>query len=856
MKTPNTPARFLALASAAALLALVPRLSLADTFIFDWWLLSGEFDDNYRDLDNEAVPTKVWGALGTVRNLVPGEFPDTATWLLANYGTLEQPFVEFRLGTDDTSGGSPPAFVLDTGSFSNDPANGVARMTYLPNGGVPVPVVWYCGGENFDGGGHVEQLVATGTVSAIHLEQNPTLGWTGYGEFTLDAEVPALGPVTFTQCPLYTETAGLAGGGGPSYRIPIVIGEIDFDPGAQLDWQTGAPAGQVADATVLNSLGAGYAGEPSGVTRDPGDVFDPDNATLMGGGGVWQFSRDNLPRLGAWFDPPLVSEYRYYCTDALFTGVGLPTGIDTTDHQFELSFSGKKVTVAEGTFFVFPKPVREFKISDIEPVVDSADDQAFPVRLAFSAATASVIIQPDPTEREQGDLLGLGAHFRVGDVVNLDLSFISLLPGETIQVTGLPPGLVFNAGPPPTITGTVLGLGSEAGVEVRVKSGRATVRSHPFDLTVAPYRFEGAYEFLVEDLATNDPVGRLNLTVKGPNRRNPLATYTASVERLGESRRSAKGSFADPGGVLALSVPFNAYRAWPAVTYDVTLAEGTDLFVLLENGPNNPGRGFRLARRGRVPGGNPRVTTAFDLQTPGDRVNRPAGIGWTSGLVKANALVTLKGQLGDARKVSMGLNLSQTDQAVVWIAPYRNKTSFFGGILDIGNLGLHGRGAATEAHAAGLKWMRAADPTEKSYPAGFATEPVNGVVSRWEPAPTADALALSLGLTEDGMTVTHITPPDGVALPERLSLRGRFSLLSVLPSNAVPWKGKAAGKTGQFSGTLTPPSPMARMTVQGAFLQDASFGNLIGAGVVKIPIAGPVRGSYETSGIVLENDSP
>jgi hypothetical protein len=379
--------------------ALFPFLALsagkvrADSFVFEWNLLTGDYgaDPVFLDLDGDAVPKKVWGALGEVGGVPQGDFPATSAWLFANYGPFqgyEDMIVSFRFGTADTS--QPHVFELDPASFSSDPAKGTARMTYLPAGGAgSVPVSFYLGGRDSS---QTEELqeVAKGHVTEVRLEMNPGLGWSGFGSFFFDESVAALGPGTMTQAPLFSEVAALVGSSAP-FRMPITIGGLDFDAEAQEQWENDHPVGQVPDARVLLSLGAGYAGEPSGVTQSLADVILPSNGTLVSRDGEYHFDPRDLDRLGRWFDPPMVSEYSYRTRDgSSFSAVGLPEGIDTVDGKFTIWFDGTSRVVDEGVFFSFRDHresggnlVKSFRISGIEPEVDAADPQAFPIRLAF-----------------------------------------------------------------------------------------------------------------------------------------------------------------------------------------------------------------------------------------------------------------------------------------------------------------------------------------------------------------------------------------------------------------------------------------------------------------------------------------
>jgi hypothetical protein len=208
------------------------------------------------------------------------------------------------------------------------------------------------------------------------------------------------------------------------------------------------------------------------------------------------------------------------------------------------------------------------------------------------------------------------------------------------------------------------------------------------------------------------------------------------------------------------------------------------------------------------------------------------------------------------------LRVSQTNQAVVFLQPYRDKSSsFFGGILNVGDLGLPTRGGATESITAGLKWRKYDDPSNKelSYPNGFGLdEPlgVTGEVNRWVPMSSAHGLALSLGLNLREMHVSYLVPPSTLptqALPELFGLRWGFGLVSLAPFNSAPWSGRANGVAGTFSGNLTLPAPATRTSVSGVFWQKA--GDDVGFGLLKIPVTGlgVAPGSFETSAIELRN---
>lgn len=396
----------------------LPPLPLlrADVFVFEWWLVTGDFSTEpvFLDLDGDPVPQKVWAAYGEITGTAEGDFPLTTAWLEANYGEAQgyaEPTVTFDFGSADTS--NPPAFVLDPASFSNDPAAGTARMTYVPAGGAPsIAAAFYVGGIDPEGNRDLSRAVE-GYITELKLEMNPALGWSGYGTFYFVNNEPTTGPVTGTEDPLFEEVAAILGGAGP-FRLPITIGGFDEDPEAYARWQALYPTGQISDAAVFSANGGGYVGDRSGVTQDPADVKLPGNAQLVERDGDYYFEPDDLDELGRWFDPPMVEEYGYRTLDgSYFSAVELPVGLDTVDGKFTIWFDGTSAEVDEGVFFSFRDHhagggnlVHSFRITGIGPAVDAADPEAFPVRLAFWDGTAplrsarfairpAIVYQPD-----------------------------------------------------------------------------------------------------------------------------------------------------------------------------------------------------------------------------------------------------------------------------------------------------------------------------------------------------------------------------------------------------------------------------------------------------------------------------
>lgn len=496
-----------------------------------------------------------------------------------------------------------------------------------------------------------------------------------------------------------------------------------------------------------------------------------------------------------------------------------------------------------------------FGAGNIITIIVTAQDQ-----VATKTFTLNVTRLPATTDSNgngfsdlQEFLLGnLPSRFYVGEVVSLDLAtiFYPMPTGRALAVAGLPPGVSFN---PTTgfISGTVLGLGASSGVAIQIKQGTRVLNFLLLDLAFEPYRPAGNYEALLEDGGL--PVGKLKLTVATPSLKTPSPSYTATLLRLGEVLRSAKGNITLGASPLTVHVVFPVYKTYPAVSYDVVITNGSDLITgVTVPASTVTARGFRLAKAERIPGGNPLLTVSFPPAIDGDRTSTPGGIGYAKGSVSSLALISLSGLLGDAQAFTASLCLSQTNQAVVWLTPYTNKTSYLGGIIDIGTLNVPGRNPATESATTGLKWARVLAATATSYPLGFSARTLGASTSRWYSVPKAEALAQALGLTFRGINASYVAPTADV-LPTRWSLRDNLTFLPLLPTNAVLFTGKCLGTNGTFSGTLKLPAPATVSAMSGVFLQDASFGSLIGQGLVKVPITAPVRGSFQTFGVELEN---
>ena len=482
------------------------------------------------------------------------------------------------------------------------------------------------------------------------------------------------------------------------------------------------------------------------------------------------------------------------------------------------------------------------------------------------------------TAFQEARVAALKSDWFVGDTVDgqLDLSFLytNLPLGFSISVTGLPPGLKFEptAGRPgyQNVTGRITGELSDAPVEIRMLNAAKQLAgpAYIWDFTVSPFQLIGAYEVLLESAGI--PVGKALLTVTSPT------AYTASLELQGQTERKvSKGVLTALTGnaPYTVTIPFAAGRNDnpAAVSVDFIVNPGSDLVTGSAGvSPTTTGigtaRGFRLAKAGRSP--VQKVTVALENVVPGSRtatpVPTPGGHGYATGSLAGTGLLSLKGALGDTQPLTTSLRLSQTNQAVVFVQPYKGAlhlpTSFIGGIITIGDLGQPGRGASTDTPlTAGLQWRKAAVPTDKSYVGGFGPLAVNGLVSKWVSVTTAEGLALSLGLDLRQVYSTYENAPglpvlaSNLAMPTLFGLRNKFALVRLAPTNSVPSSASAVASGGTFSGKLTLGAPATGTTFNGVFLQEDKFGDSakIGSGLIRIPTL--PAGTFETAGIRLRN---
>jgi hypothetical protein len=95
------------------------------------------------------------------------------------------------------------------------------------------------------------------------------------------------------------------------------------------------------------------------------------------------------------------------------------------------------------------------------------------------------------------------------------------------------------------------------------------------------------------------------------------------------------------------------------------------------------------------------------------------------------------------------------------------------------------------------------------------------------------------------------------ALPDSFALDASYKLIALpIPGRLVaPWQGSINAKTGSFSGTLDVAASNSgilawKASVSGVLLPAAAVEGVVGAGLIKIPVAGRA-GAFRTGAVVL-----
>ncbi len=253
----------------------------------------------------------------------------------------------------------------------------------------------------------IEQSFFAGAGDAISLDWASDfsgLGGTAWGEVYLrDPGSSAFGLVASIspfvpegELGWHRESIPLEAGGDYSLRIVSTASFLGYGDPEDPFFIPGLESAThflAVDRVVLNSLSS--SAEP----LLPTTVLPGDN----GGAPLFVF-QDALS--GQWFDPPTASGFHYKMTSGdLFTAIAeFPSGFS---NPFVVSVDGQTIgsyqTGEQVDFSSFPGGgVAEFSITGLEPLVDSDDVSAFPLRLTFSAREADFTMQaiaavPEPS---------------------------------------------------------------------------------------------------------------------------------------------------------------------------------------------------------------------------------------------------------------------------------------------------------------------------------------------------------------------------------------------------------------------------------------------------------------------------
>jgi hypothetical protein len=231
-------------------------------------------------------------------------------------------------------------------------------------------------------------------------------------------------------------------------------------------------------------------------------------------------------------------------------------------------------------------------------------------------------------------------------------------------------------------------------------------------------------------------------------------------------------------------------------------------------------------------------------------------------VISTKGSITLGGQLGDAQAIKGSMKLGATGQALLWLKPYRNLSSQIGGVVSLHETGGIPATALAKTDRK-LWWYRAADAVEVSYPIGFTAIPAEVGVRGFTAPANSIALAETLGLTQQtfrGVVFEGGGLPDpnaASALPDAFALDASFKLIAVpIPGRLMaPWQGSVNAKIGSFSGTLDVAASTSgiipgKAAVSGILFPSAEVDAVVGAGLVKIPVAGK-PGAFRTGAVVL-----
>jgi hypothetical protein len=200
-----------------------------------------------------------------------------------------------------------------------------------------------------------------------------------------------------------------------------------------------------------------------------------------------------------------------------------------------------------------------------------------------------------------------------------------------------------------------------------------------------------------------------------------------------------------------------------------------------------------------IPGGSAGDTTV------------PEGAGYATINVTSGGIATLSGTLADGTNISQSVPLSKSGQMPLQAALYN------GGGSILGWLAFDNSHTAASIQGA-LSWIKPPQRFTKLYPAGFTTNGIMAVGSRY--VPPASASARAIGLTNGVVSLEGGDLTGAVTNLVLVAASGKVTDLSL--TNKL--KLNITAGNGVFSGSMTPSGTGRGIVFKGALLQNAGVG--------------------------------
>lgn len=416
---------------------------------------------------------------------------------------------------------------------------------------------------------------------------------------------------------------------------------------------------------------------------------------------------------------------------------------------------------------------------------------------------------------------------RISDAVSYDFSQL-MASGNTMKLLGrLPGGLKLDSSTG-KITGVITGKPGVYSFSLLIMNGRTILQTIPVTIPVLPYPLAlvGTFQAMLHD-GSGQAIGMLSCTVSAPGK------FSATLNRSGASGTlKAKGVFTlVPGeNQVQFLLNFPDHAVYINLDTENPAVTGTHSQGVV--------RGYRLATGSELPVSSEKSTMVFDHGTY-DGISAPAGLGSATMSLQANGTATLLGQTGDAKAFTAKANLAGTGQIMLWVNPYKEINSYFGGVLQAraGSALLNNQ----------MVWKKAPITGDSSYPQGFGPFTFPVMAMSYQTPTSAQALlnlwsaSTPLPLAVDGAGL----PSQANIMPTSLSLAADFKLSN---ANQPAWAMQIASSTGGIKGNMTWTASGSIASGRSNILGVITPGqpSLFAAGLLVVPQSQP-KGSYRTA---------